>query len=430
VTSIRTQDQSNGLAATLLQRDFGRLWLAGLISNLGSWMTTTALPVYVFQRTGSALATTTVFTVSVLPLLFSSVAGVLVDRWDRRRVLIAANIALAVVTAPLLLAASGRLWLVYACLFAQSVGQMTAAPAENALLPRLASKQQLPAANSLNALNDNLGRIIGPVVGTGLLTWSGFTPVVVTDVATFLIAAILISTIKRSSRTDRSSTAGPNPRTLVVEWKTGLSVIKKSTLLTTAFAAAATALLGDAILSSLLAPFIATTLGAGGAVLGVFLTVRGVGGVAGSMIVNRLSRSIPPRKVIASATLGLGVVVALLVAIPRVPAALVGAGFLGIFVVMWISSQQTLIQTTVADDYLGRVYGTLGTITAATLILGSIFAGTLANIIGINTLFCAAAICYASAGFTMALRSSKDHAGSGGRSRPTAQSQASGCELP
>ncbi|MBO0812616.1 MAG: MFS transporter [Microlunatus sp.] len=406
MTATRTQDRGSGLAGTLLQRDFGRLWLAGLISNLGSWMTTTALPVYVFQQTGSALATTTVFTVSVLPLLFSSAAGVLVDRWDRRRVLIASNIALGAVTAPLLLAGSGRLWLVYACLFAQAVGQLTAAPAENALLPRLASEQQLPAANSLNALNDNLGRIIGPVLGTSLLAWSGFGAVVLTDVASFLTAAALVNTITRS-RAGSAGAFGPSARSLAAEWRTGLSVIRRSRLLTTVFAAAATALLGDAILSSLLAPFVATTLGAGGPVLGVFLTIRGLGGVAGSVIVHRLVRSIAPGRLIACATTGLGLVVALLVVLPLVAAALVCAGFLGIFVVLWISSQQTLIQTTVADDCLGRVYGTLGTITAATLILGSILAGTLADVVGINTLFCAAAGCYATAGLIMIVRSGR-----------------------
>lgn len=412
MTSTRLHVRGTGLAATLLQRDFGRLWLAGLISNLGSWMTTTALPVYVFRQTGSALATTTVFTVSVLPLLFSSAAGVLVDRWDRRRVLIASNIALAAVTAPLLLATNDRLWLVYACLFAQAVGQMAASPAENALLPRLAAKQQLPAANSLNALNDNIGRIIGPVLGTSLLTWSGFTAVIITDATTFLIAATLISTIKQSPRTRESTAAESSARELLTEWMTGLSVIRNSTLLTTVFAAAATALLGDAILSSLLAPFIATALGASGAILGVFLTIRGIGGVAGSVIVNRLSHAVTPRNMIALATIGLGIVLAMLVAIPHVPAALIGAGFLGVFVVTWITSQQTLIQTTVADNYLGRVYGTLGTITAATLILGSILAGTLADVVGINTLFYAAAGCYTTAGLTMIARPGHHHTNS------------------
>lgn len=412
MTSTQLHVRGTGLTETLLQRDFGRLWLAGLISNLGSWMTTAALPVFVFRQTGSALATTTVFTVSVVPLLFSSAAGVLVDRWDRRRVLIASSIALAAATAPLLLATGNRLWLVYACLLAQAVGQMAASPAENALLPRLASKQQLHAANSLNALNDNLGRIIGPVVGTSLLTCSGFTAVIITDAATFLIAAALISTIKRSDRTPNSTAAKPSARDLLAEWLTGLSVIRDSTLLTTVFAAAATALLGDAILSSLLAPFIATTLGASGAVLGFFLTIRGIGGVMGSVIVNRLKQTVTARQMIAVATIGLGLVLALLVAIPHVPVALVGAGFLGIFVVMWITSQQTLIQTTIADNYLGRVYGTLGTITAATLILGSILAGTLADIVGINALFYAAAACYATAGLTMIASPVHDHADS------------------
>lgn len=186
---------------TLLHRDFGLLWFAGLVSNLGSWATTTALPVFIYQKTGSALATTTVFTVSVLPLLFSSAAGVLVDRWDRRRALFRANLGLAVVTAPLMLASPERLWLVYGCLLALAVGRLISVPAENALLPQLAGRDRLPAANSLTALNDNLGRIIGPILGTTLLTWSGLSVVILADTATFLAASLLIAFIHTRATT-------------------------------------------------------------------------------------------------------------------------------------------------------------------------------------------------------------------------------------
>src|SRR5436305_11439853 len=97
------------------QRNFGLVWIGGLISLTGDWMLLTALPVYVYQLTGSTLATGAMLAARVVPrILLGSVAGVFVDRWDRRQTLIVANLLLAVGLLPLLLVSSGQqLWLVY-----------------------------------------------------------------------------------------------------------------------------------------------------------------------------------------------------------------------------------------------------------------------------------------------------------------------------
>lgn len=409
-----------GLLSTLRQRDFGLLWTGGLISNLGSWATFIAVPIFVYQQTGSALAATMIFTVTVVPMLLGSVAGVLVDRWDRRRTLVSANIALAALTLPLLAAHSGELWIVYASSFGLALTSILVPPAENALLPRLVGRDRLPAANSLNALNDNLGRIAGPAVGGGLMALGGFTTVIIFNACTFVVAAALIWSIRpQGSRhvDPRSDPSLPTPDLtghpdltdhpdaqpqLTVtgwrgEWLAGLASIRASTIVTVIFAAAATALLGDAILSSLLAPFVAETLASGGAVLGLFLTIRGVGGVIGGLISPSLTRRMAPRLVIGWSLLGLGIAVATLTLIPLVPVALIMAGFLGIFVVNWSTNQQTLIQTNIADAYLGRAYGVLGTITALAMIIGSLLAGGLAETLGVPPLLYGAAACYVAA---------------------------------
>ena len=91
------------MLAVLRQRNFALVWVAGLISLTGDWLLFVGLPLYVYQLTGSTLATGAAVVVRVLPrLVLGSVAGGFVDRWDRRRTMIATNLLLGLCLLPLL----------------------------------------------------------------------------------------------------------------------------------------------------------------------------------------------------------------------------------------------------------------------------------------------------------------------------------------
>ncbi len=153
------------LLILLRNRNLVLMWWAGLVSWIGNYMLFIALPVYVYNQTGSTLATSFSVIANVLPnIVIGQLAGVLVDRWDYRRTLLMANFALAGVTPLFLTVLPAPWWLVVPIAFLQSsVGQFIG-PAENALLPTLVDGSRLGAANSLNALNNNLARLIGPAV--------------------------------------------------------------------------------------------------------------------------------------------------------------------------------------------------------------------------------------------------------------------------
>src|SRR5215217_8568029 len=103
------------MLALLRRRNFALLWFAGAVSMLGDWVLLIALPFYVYDLTGSALATGATFMASTLPRVFlSSVAGVFVDRWDRKRTLIVADVARGFLLLLLLLVRSAdTFWIVY-----------------------------------------------------------------------------------------------------------------------------------------------------------------------------------------------------------------------------------------------------------------------------------------------------------------------------
>ena len=82
------------MISTLRNRDFALLWLGGLISLAGDWTLNIGLPIALFALTHSILVLSVAITISMLPsVLFGSFAGVLVDRWDRRRTLIVSNLS-------------------------------------------------------------------------------------------------------------------------------------------------------------------------------------------------------------------------------------------------------------------------------------------------------------------------------------------------
>src|SRR5215467_9863466 len=174
----------------LRQRDFALLWLGGLISLAGDWILAVGLPIYVFLLTHSVLATGLAFLVSRLPaIVLGSVAGVFVDRWDRKRTMVIANILLAVTLLPLLLVRSAeQVWIVYAVSAVESVLEQFVGPAQNALIPALVTEERLVAANSLNSLSSNLARLGGPALGGVVAAVWGLWGIVLGDAVSYAVA--------------------------------------------------------------------------------------------------------------------------------------------------------------------------------------------------------------------------------------------------
>ena len=189
------------MLATLRQRNFALLWFGGLISLIGDRAMFIALEFYVYQQTGSTLRMAALFTAYYLPMvLFGSVAGVFVDRWNRRRIMIVTNLLQAGVMLLLLLVHSGEwLWLIYLVAFIQSSASMFFGPAESAIVPNLVGKEQLVPANALGNLNNTIARLAGPPIGGILLGLFGMEVVVIADSVSFLIAGALIALMSVSS---------------------------------------------------------------------------------------------------------------------------------------------------------------------------------------------------------------------------------------
>src|SRR5512138_2159413 len=127
------------MLTVLHQRNFALLWFGQLISTAGDWVLLLALPFFVYSLTGSALATGIMFIVRALPrVLLGSVAGVYVDRWDRRRTMIIADLLRCfLLLAMMAVHTVADLWIIYLAAVLQSTISQFFTPAKNALIPRL-----------------------------------------------------------------------------------------------------------------------------------------------------------------------------------------------------------------------------------------------------------------------------------------------------
>ena len=153
-------------------RDFRLLWAGGLVSALGSWLLTLAIPTHIFLVTGSLRATGLTVAAEYLPLLLlGPVAGVFADRWDRRRLMIGTNLFCAAAVAVMLLGtAPGRYWVLYAALVAENAGVVLCAPAWQARTPAIVGTGSLlSSANALNSVSSGTVRLIGGPLGGILL---------------------------------------------------------------------------------------------------------------------------------------------------------------------------------------------------------------------------------------------------------------------
>ncbi len=178
--------------AALRNRDFRIFWGGTFASNIGTWMQNVLLGAFGYELTGSAVFVGILFFAQLGPLLFmSTVGGVLADVVDRRKLLIITQIEQLVLSIVLaVLAARGdpsRVALV-ACVFAIGVGNSLSAPAIAAILPTLVPRADLPGAVSLQSVQMNLSRVIGPAIGAVIYSRTGAAPVFAINAGTYLFA--------------------------------------------------------------------------------------------------------------------------------------------------------------------------------------------------------------------------------------------------
>ena len=385
---------------TLRNRNFALLWLGGLISTAGDWVLMVGLPIYVYLLTHSVLATSITLITSMVPnILFGSVAGIFVDRWDRRRTLIGANALLALGLLPLLLVRTPDLvWIVYVVSFVEACLEQFTAPAQNALLPALVGEDHLVAANSLNGVSSNLARLVGPALGGLIAALGGLNGIVLADAASFVLAGVLISFIAGRTASTRLAPAAETGESVPAaeagaisragrEWLDGLGVIFHERTLRFLLLMFGISMLGEGVFGVLYPVFVYRILHGAALQIGQLMSAQAVGGLMGGLLVGWIGKRVMSRWVIGLGQVAFGLID---LAIFNTPAFFpVYWLSVGLFVAVGIpglassTGAQSLLQARTPDAYLGRVFGALGTTMGLLGLIGAVIAGTLTDRFGL-----------------------------------------------
>jgi len=377
----------------LRNRNYAFLWFGQLVSVFGDGMLTIALPFAVYDLTGSTLATGVMFMAQTLPrIVFASFAGVLVDRWDRRRTMIATDIVRGVTLLALLLVHSpDTIWVIYLVAFVNAAVGRLFLPAKNAMIPRLVSGEQLTAANALNSLSENATQLVAPALGGALYALYGLRFTAGIDAASFAVSAVCLVCLASSiGRPEGESTIVPLSVAVVWhEWREGIRFARTNAVVRAVFVGVGVVSVSEGILSVALVPFTRQVLGGGAATLGLIVSAQAIGGIIGSVIFGRVGDRLPPALTVGISGATDAVLLFAIFNLPgRVPIspvalavaliAIAGAAVIGFFVF-----QNALLQRAVPDMYRGRVFGVYATVQAALMLCGQATVSLLESRIGV-----------------------------------------------
>ena len=384
---------------------------AGLISLSGDWVLRVGLAYYVYALTGSTVASAGMLLASFIPqIALSSLAGVFVDRWDPKRTMVVTNLALAGGLLPLLLVRHPRdVWVVFVVVAWEGAVQQFFAPAEQKMLPLVADPAQLPTVNALYGQNRDASRLLGAALGGALVAAGGLVPVVLADLASFLIAAAfclslpLVESGRRPAPTGRGWTnLGSRIRELRDEWADGLRLSTRESVLRALLIFLAIVSVGEGVMGTLFAPFVRSVLHGSGGDFGLINAAQAAGGIGGGLVAASLGRRLDPVATLSYCAIAFGAIDLVLFLYPLAwpavwPAAVLiaGAGVAGTFM---LTAAMTLMQDHTTDRYRGRIFGALGAVEGVAIVTGTVAAGVLAHVLGIVAVLSVQGAGYVAAG--------------------------------
>lgn len=376
---------TGGVLAPLRRSDFRMLWIAQTISIVGDKINQVALSLMVYQVTKSAAQMGLVFAITFLPAaLFGLISGPLVDRWDRRRTMITADVVRAGLVLAIPFAVPIGMWAVYALVFASATVSLLFEPSRMALVPSLLERDELMAANALDTTTSSIAELLGIGFAGALVAGVGPSSAFVIDGATFLASAAFVVAVRHRAIPRAVGALG-----IDVVWRDLRSGIER--------------IRHDGVLRGVLLTYGAVAIGAGAALtlsLLLALQVFEGSGMPPALRVAVVDLSTTAGLLVGSIAIGMGgssragrkylwgIVVFGALMLPLYFVKDIGAAAVVLFA-LGIANEYvgipmlTIVQTNTEDETRGRVFAVRMTVTRIAAVIGLAGAGVAAQMYGV-----------------------------------------------
>ena len=305
----------------LINRNYALLAIGQAISNMGDFVYSTTLLIWVFLLTHSAVAVSGVLIAEYTPVfLLGPVAGVFVDRWNRRRTMVVADVARGIAALlPLIVPEVMRLPAIYASVFIIASFSRFFLPAKSAVLQVIVPDERQPQAASISQSTMALSFIVGPALASPLYFLVGPVVAIIINAVSYAVSALTLSVIRASREalqpsllvTANAKQTGHGIGLVLRELVAGFRFVGRTRVLLMVTLLALIAMLGGGALNALDIVFVSRNLHVDSALYGPLAAVAGLGALVGAIGAGLLAGKMPARRMLTISVFltGLGILI-------------------------------------------------------------------------------------------------------------------------
>lgn len=385
-----------GIRDVLRIREYRYLFGGQVVSDIGDGITLLLVLLVINDLTGSpAMLALMAIAEAVPAFTIGLVAGVYVDRWNRRRIMLTSDIARAAIVLCFGIVGTPALVpLLFLLGFTQASVATFFRPARGAMLPHIVPREGLPAANSLAQAS----QIMGGLAGSGLaglvfgLFGSGMAGFAI-SATLFMVSFALISRIpSEAGRIHRDAAGAQSQAGVGGSVLEGLRFVRRSRVLSGMIVALAVTMLGLGAVNVLFVPLVVNDLGASPTWMAGINAAQVVGMLAAASFVPLLARRMAPTTIITVGLVGVGLGIGAIAGTTAIWQIMLALVFVGLFVTPLQAMAQTLVQTSTDDASRGRVVSLLQAAMSTASVASMAIGGVAGQVLGIRPVFAAAGL--------------------------------------
>ncbi len=381
-------------------RNFMALWVGQLISFIGDYFNYLAIPITINQLTGSPTMVGLAFISGSVPaLLLGPVAGVFVDRWDRRKVMIASDVLRGLLVLLLLtIHDASQVWVFYVTGFLISCTSQFFFPSRGAVLPLIVTDpEDWLKANGMMQIIQTAGLLAGPALAGFAISKLGVQAAFIANSVGFFCsaAAVMSMVVPRTT----PGTAGEMTFARVAsDLREGLAYLFGNRSMVGVLVCLTVAFLGIGAINVIWVPYLQRTFGVDASGIGFVDSAQGVGMVAGGLLLGALSARMRKTTMCATGMLGIGAFFAVMGYSPYFEMIIALSFLVGLCLTPVQSALTTIMQMAVPDLKRGRVGSSMNAINTAGSLLSMAVVSLFGERIGLSTVFLLIGAFIASAG--------------------------------